>query len=392
MKNKFNTVLEAIQSPPAVAIADLVRSLEKSGEKIAKMQTGEPCFYTPDYIKNALIAAIHENKTQYTSSQGIPELRSTISKWYENDYNVNIPPEEILITQGAVGGIYCVVTALINKGDEVILIDPAWPQYANIVRLNGGNLVRVSTRQSNGKLVLKELEKNITEKTKLIILNNPSNPAGITYGKEDVNDFVDLASKHNIYILFDEVYNRLVFGNKFCSVLNSDLYVSNKDKIIYVNSFSKTFAMTGWRIGYSFMPASILQKALLVSQNILTNISTFSQYAAKVAIEKEKENITVFEEMKRFYLERNNELIEILNNKKMSFMQPEGAFYVFIRIGRDSVSFAEELLRNEKIAVVPGLSYGADFNDYFRISFAVDNYSYDRFVSWLKSYNHVDYE
>jgi aspartate/methionine/tyrosine aminotransferase len=144
--------------------------------------------------------------------------------------------------------------------------------------------------------------------------------------------------------------------------------------------------MTGWRLGYAFMDNRILKKALLVSQNIMTNISTFSQFAAVEAVENARKNQEIFAGMKLFYSQRNDELITILKEKKMEFMLPEGAFYVFIKINEDSVSFAERLLEREKIAVVPGKSYGQDFNDYFRISFAVDDYSYSRFIDWLKQY------
>lgn len=388
MIDSVKTLLDTIQPPPAVAIADLVRKLEREGQKIAKLQTGEPCFFTPSYIKEALVNALTQNKTHYCASQGILELRQTISNWYKNDFNTEIASENILITQGAVGGIYCTVTALLNVDDEVILIDPAWPQYENIVKLNSGKTVRISTRKNKGRLLVSDIENAITEKTRLIIINNPSNPSGIVYNEMEVNSFISVAARHNIYILFDEVYNRIVFSEGFKSVLNCGEFKNHKDRIIYINSLSKTFAMTGWRVGYAFMNESLLKKSLLVSQNILTNISTFSQFAAIEAIEKFRENENEFVAMNALYSKRNKELKDLLLGKNIDFMMPEGAFYLFIKIGMDSVSFAEHLLLNEKIAVVPGNSYGSDFNDYIRISFAVDNYSYDRFVEWLKQYNY----
>ncbi len=382
----MNTLIDKVQSPPAVVIADLVRQLERSGKKISKMQTGEPCFSTPQYIKEALLEAVNKNKTQYAASQGIVELRLALSKWYLDELQADVSPETILVTQGAIGGIYCVINAILNPLDEVIVVDPAWPQYESIITLNHGVPVHVSTRKSNGRLIASHLENVITEKTRLIIINNPCNPTGIVYNLAEINSFIEIAKKHNIYIMFDEVYNRLLYTDLFCSVLKCSGYKSYKERIIYINSFSKTFAMTGWRIGYAFLGQELLKKTLLVSQNIFTNISTFSQYAAVVAIEDVASNLNVFESMKVVYKQRRTELSEILTTKGIDFMVPEGAFYFFIKVNKDSLRFAEELLKEEKIAVVPGKSYGKDFNDYYRISFAVDNESYNSYVKWLKNY------
>lgn len=381
----MNTLLDKIQSPPAVAIADLVREKERLGEKIAKLQSGEPCFTTPDYIREALYNALKDGHTGYTASQGILGLREALSTWYQEDFGVTVSPEEILINVGAIGAIYCVMNTLLNKGDKVVIVDPCWPQYVNIVNLLGATPVRIPTRVNKGRLSAELLGEYLGAGTKLLILNNPSNPSGVVYSEEEIAAFVRLAAGKGIYVLVDEVYNRLLFTKNFSSVLECGAYQEHRKRIIYINSFSKVFAMTGWRIGYAFMDKALLKEVLKVSQNIFTNVATFCQYAAQDAITEMKHHKEEFARMHEVYEKRYHELMVILENKGIEYMKPEGAFYFFFRVNQESVEFAKMLLARFKMAVVPGSSYGEEFNDYIRISFAVDDYSYSVFLNWLKN-------
>jgi aspartate/methionine/tyrosine aminotransferase len=382
----MNVLLDLIQSPPAVAIADLVREKERGGQKIAKLQTGEPSFPTPGYIKEALQTALLENKTTYCASQGILELRNALSGWYNDDFDVHVSPEEILISVGAVGAIYCAMNALLNKNDEVLIVDPCWPQYVNIVQMLGASPCRIPTEKTNGRLTPDLLRKYITRNCKLLIINNPANPSGVVYSESEINEFIRISKEYQIYILFDEVYNRLVFSNTFSSVLTCSEYLKYKDRIVYINSFSKTFSMTGWRIGYAFMPLPVLEKTLRVSQNIFTNVTTFCQYAAAKALTEKKAHADEYIGMLNFYKKRYAELVAILEEKKIKYLKPEGAFYFFIKINTESVAFSKMLLQEHEIAVVPGTSYGEEYSDYIRISFAVDEYSYATFIKWLKDH------
>lgn len=381
----MNALLESIHSPPAVAIADIVREKERGGEKIAKLQTGEPCFPTPRYIAAALNDALVAGHTGYSASQGLPELRGALSAWYKKDLNVDIDAAQILISVGGVGAIYCVMNALLNRDDEVIVIDPCWPQFVNIARLCGAKVTRIRTKATDGRLTGSLLEKHMSAAVKLIVINNPSNPAGIVYNESEINEFVEIAGRRGIHMLFDEVYNRLVFTDRFKSVLACDAYRAYRDRIVYVNSFSKTFAMTGWRLGYAFIHGDLLEGALKVSQNMITNVSTFSQYAAVEAVTEKDRHQDEFERMMVLYRERFVEVKSILDEAKIPYLKPDGAFYFFIYIGTDALHFAKMLLEKHKIAVVPGSAYGDEFDDYVRISFAVDQDSYSTFLTWLRN-------
>lgn len=380
----MNNKLNIIKTPPSIEIADMVRKMTVSGEKIAAMQTGEPYFSTPYYIKKALEIALKKNYTHYSSSRGIPELFKSIAEYYKNRYSVTINPNEILISCGAIGSIYTLYSGFFNIGEELIIIEPAWPQYANIALMQGVKVNRISTINTKGRLTPELLEKAITNSTKMVVINNPCNPSGIVYSEDEINSFIKIAAKHKLYLLFDEVYSEITYDVKFQSVLKCELYEQNKQKIIYVNSFSKTFAMTGWRIGYAFLPPDILFAALKVSQNSITNVSTFSQYAAAVALDEKHNHESVFTEMNKIYNMRYAELLDLYQKKNIQFLYPEGAFYFFINCGIDGLIFAKQLLENDKIAVVPGAAYGLDFSKYYRISFAVDEYSYQQYINWLK--------
>jgi aspartate aminotransferase len=373
-----------IQSPPSVEIADKVRDLVSRGVPVAQMQTGEPHFGTPRYIIESAARAMQEGYTHYTHSQGVPQLRKKISEWYGEESGENIPPDSIIITQGAVHAIYCAFRAVLDAGDEVIVPEPFWPQYGYMARLCGADVVAADTSSSRGRLVPEILEKLVSEKTKVLIINNPSNPAGIVYSKKELRCFMDIAARRNFFILFDEVYGRITYTEKFCGIFHSGEYAGARDSVIYVNSFSKTFAMTGWRIGYAVLPDLLIGPVLKVSQNTVTSVNTFVQMAACGAICGIKENRAVFASMLDVYRERRETLMKLLRRKKMDFIEPEGAFYFFISCGRPSLHYCRELLDKERIAAVPGAAYGKKWDEYYRISFAVDDGSFQKFCGWLE--------
>ena len=375
-KITFNKKLDKIDTPASVAIADKVRTLTANGIQIARMQTGEPYFNTPKYIVEAAHKAMLKGYTHYSTSQGLPDLRKAISIWYKEEYNKKISPENIIINNGAIHSIFCILSTLINPEDEVMIPEPFWPQYKYISILSGANVKTIDTSSNNGRLTKEMFEKSISVKSKVLIINNPCNPTGLIYSKNEINALLKLAIKNNIYIIFDEVYSRITYTDNFCSVFNSDFYEEAKKLIIYVNSFSKTFAMTGWRVGYIILPEHLLKNVLKVSQNSITNVNTFCQYGAKVAIEKRKEHKREFIYMFDMYKKRYDELISLLSSKNIDFISPEGAFYFFIKSGKPSKQFAIDLLENERIAVVPGIAYGENFDEYYRISYAVDEYSF----------------
>ncbi len=379
----FNTMLDGIKSPTSVAIADRVRELTDEGNKIMRLQTGEPYFDTPRYIIDGTYQAMIAGMTHYSNSQGLPELRKAISEWYEDDYTVQVRPQEIMIFCGAVHALYCTLVAILNPGDEVVIPEPFWPQYGDISNISGAKVQRIDTSSDDGRLTLSAFENAISPKTKVLIISNPSNPSGLVYSEAEMEGFLELALKHDIFVLVDEVYSRLTYTDKFCSVFSLPNYKRYKENILYLNSFSKTFAMTGWRVGFAILPAVLIPKVLLISQNTITHVNSFCQVGAKVALEGRKENAAVFDNMLAVYKERYNKLIKLLTEKKVIFLHPEGAFYFFIHCGQSSTEFALNLLNKENIAVVPGSAYGEGFDQYYRMSYAVDQDSFDGFVEWI---------
>jgi aspartate/methionine/tyrosine aminotransferase len=377
--------LHSIKSPASIAIADKVRQLTSEGHKIAKMQTGEPFFDTPKYIIEGANQAMLEGKTHYSYSKGLPELRQEISKWYEEEYHVILPSQQILITMGAVHAIFCILSALLNPDDEVLIPTPSWPQYRYITALAGGIVCEIKTANNNARLTLELLELAVTKKSKILILNNPCNPSGIVYSQKEIEIFLQFAETHDLLILMDEVYSRITYSNKFCSVFSCPSYSKHMERVLYVNSFSKTFAMTGWRVGYTILPDSVGQFITTVSQNSITNVPPFCQEGARIALKKRVEHKEIFEDFNKLYQHRHNMLMELLQKKGIEFLSPEGAFYFFIKCHGSSDEFAQNLLEKEKIAVVPGSAYGEDFEHYYRISFAVDSYSFGQFVQWIGS-------
>jgi aspartate aminotransferase len=380
----MNRYLQSIEAPAAIEIADRIRKKEADGELIFKVQTGEPCFNTPDYISNALFEAINNNKTNYSYSQGLPELRKAISFHLKQAYSANIDPTNVFITNGGVHAIHCAIQSLIEPGEEVMIFDPSWPQYANITKLYGGIPIKVSTRETSFVPTIKSISDNITSKTRMVIFNSPNNPTGKIIPSKMLQEILHFLADLDVYILFDEVYDFIVY-EEFQSILSNPAFEELKNRIIYINSFSKTFCMTGWRLGYAIVPPELSASYLKLLQNSVTHVNTFVQLAGVVALRDMEIHKELFKSMMEVYNFRRNELIEVLTNRSFEFVYPEGSFYFFIRIPNMEPNFVSQLLSNHKIASVPGEAYGKDFSDYFRISYAVDKTSYDGFLNWLSN-------
>jgi aspartate aminotransferase len=381
-----NKYLKELSAPAAIAIADTVRKLESAGEKIAKMQTGEPCFDTPAYIKAAATKAMADGFTHYSYSQGLPALRESVATYYKKLYGTDITSDDIVLANGGVNSIYDTMLSLLNKKDEVIIFEPAWPQYGNIATIAGAKTIRISTRKTEFKITAGLLEKNISKKTRLVVINNPCNPTGLVYDNKLMNKLLKVAAAYDAYVMFDEVYHDNVYTKGFESVLASADFKKHKDRIIYINSFSKSFAMTGWRIGYAVLPKSLMPFYLKLSQNSITNVNAFIQQAAKTAIEKRNNHRSEFNKMNKLYEKRWLELGKIFKGLSIKTPEPGGAFYYFIPVKENGAEFAQWLLNKHKIAVVPGIAYGADFSKFIRISFSVDDYSYNYFLRALKKH------
>lgn len=359
-------------------ITDKAQKMRKSGIDIIGFGAGEPDFDTPENIQNAGIAAIQSGKTRYTAACGTLELKSAICKKLKRDNNLDYEGSNILVSNGAKHSIFNAFYAILNPGDEVIVPVPYWVSYPEFIKVVGGTPVLVKTKEDNEFKYTKEcLENAITKNTKAIILNSPGNPTGTVYNKEELEMIAEIAVKNNIFVLSDEIYEKLVYdGEKHISIasLNNDI----KKLTIVINGMSKAYAMTGWRLGYAAADKELIDVMTNVQSHTTSNASSISQCASIEALNGDQSEICKMVEKfdeRRVYM---SERIQKMNY--LSCKMPKGAFYVMANISeakgktirgreiKDSLDFTKLLLEEAKVAVVPGIAFGDD--DYVRLSYA----------------------
>ncbi|MGN6147458.1 MAG: pyridoxal phosphate-dependent aminotransferase [Rhizomicrobium sp.] len=375
--------LGRIQPSPTIAATQKARDLKAAGRDVIGLGAGEPDFDTPDNIKEAAIAAIRRGETKYTAVEGIPELRKAIAGKFKRENNLDYKPEQTFVSPGGKMIIYNALLATLNAGDEVICIAPYWVSYPDIVLLGGGKPVIVEAKIEDGfRLTPEALEKAITPKTKWIIFNQPSNPTGACYTKDQLKALADVLLKHpQVWILADDMYEHLVYGGfKFYSIAEVEpkLY----DRTLTMNGVSKAYAMTGWRIGYAAGPEPLIKAMSKLQSQSVSSASSVSQWAAVEALNGPQDFIPKFQ---KAFEERRDLVVSMLNQAHgIECPKPEGAFYVYpsVRklIGKTAPSgkkietdedFAGELLEAEGVAVVHGAAFG--LSPFFRISYATSN-------------------
>ena len=336
---------------------------------------GEPDFETPWHIVDEGIYSLEKGKTYYTSNSGLMELRTEICKWYARKYDVHFDPaKECLITVGGSEGIDLALRALINPGDEVIIPEPSYVSYVPCATLTGAVPVVIDLKNENNfKLTASELEEHITDKSKVLILSFPNNPTGAIMTREDLKPIAELAIKHDLYVISDEIYSELTYTEEpHCSIASLP---GMEERTIVINGFSKAYAMTGWRLGYAMAPQAICKQMTKIHQFCIMCAPTTSQYAAIEAIREGDKDIAT---MRKSYDERRRYLFKRFSDMDMPAFEPLGAFYIFPSIqkfGLSSDDFATKLLENQKLAVVPGTAFGNSGEGFIRISYA---YSIDQ--------------
>ena len=377
-----------ISSSVTLDITAKAKRMVKEGADVVSFGAGEPDFDTPDHIKAAAIKAIGEGFTKYTLSSGLLELREAIAGKFKADNNLDYKASQIVVSCGAKHSLYNIFEAILNEGDEVIIPSPYWVSYPEMVKAQGGVPLYIETRQED-KFKVREasLRSRITKKTKAFILNSPSNPTGCVYDTEELRSIASLAVKHGFYVVSDEIYEKLIYdGKKHVSIgsLDKDIYA----RTITVNGVSKSYSMTGWRIGYAGGPSNIMDAISNLQSHATSNPASISQKAALAALTSDQSCVDV---MRGEFEKRRNYMVDRINGiKGMSCVKPEGAFYVFADISGlelGSVELATRLLDEIKVAVVPGAGFGAD--SFIRFSFATsaDNIKkgLDRIESWVKN-------
>ena len=372
--------LSNIKPSPTIAVSMKAAELKAEGKDIISLGTGEPDFDTPNNIKEAAKKAIDQGQTKYTAVNGTPDLKKAIINKFKNENSLSFEANQIIVSTGAKQIIYNALVASLNPGDEVIIPAPFWVSYPDMVLLAGGQPVIAETSAANNfKLSPSDLEAKITDKTKWLILNSPSNPTGSCYSADELKALAEVLLKYpNVHILSDDIYEHLLFDNlKFSSIINVES--SLKDRTLVINGVSKAYAMTGWRIGYAAGEAKLIKAMSMIQSQSTSSPSSIGQAAAVEALNGPQDYIT---ESKQAFQDRRDMVIDFLNNiTGLNCIKPDGAFYVFPsceellgktlpngnKIENDN-DFASYLLEEAGVAVVPGVAFGAP--GFFRISYA----------------------
>lgn len=372
-------------------LSDKIKKIKPSGirkffglastvDNVISLGVGEPDFQTPWSIRKTAIDTLEKKRIIYSANSGLAALRTEISSYINKKMNVSYDPQnEVIVTVGGSEAIDISLRALINPGDEVLIVEPCFVCYAPIVELSGGIPVSINTRiEDNFKLTPELLKEKITKKTKLLILPFPNNPTGAIMTREDLEKIAEIIRNTNIMILSDEIYSELTYGRKHCSIVQIE---GMQERTILINGFSKAFAMTGWRLGYLAAPSPIVNQVLKIHQYAIMCSPTISQYAAIEALQNCEREV---KKMVAEYNIRRRLLVESFNKMGLTCFNPEGAFYVFPCIkstGLTSEQFCEQLLENQKVAVVPGNAFGQSGEGFIRVSYA---YSLKHLMEALK--------
>ena len=352
---------------------------------VISLGVGEPDFMTPMPIRQAAMQCIREGKTYYTANAGLMELRQAISQYIDVKHDLHYDPRsEIVVTVGGSEAIDMVCRAIINPGDEVICIDPSYVSYAPSIKLADGVVVPVTLRADrNFILTPEDLEAAITPQTKAMIINFPNNPTGASMTKEELAALVPVIEAHDLYVITDEIYSELNYNQEH--LVSIAAFPGMKERTIYINGFSKSFAMTGWRLGYACAPHEIMEQMIKIHQFTIMAAPTISQYAGIVALRDCDHDVQV---MRQSYQQRRNFLMARFKDMGLPCFEPQGAFYTFPDIsefGLSSEEFALKLLDEEKLAVVPGSAFGEGGEGHIRISYA---YSLNELEAAVEKLNH----
>lgn len=373
----ISKIAAAIAPSATVAVDSLAKQMKADGIDVIGFGAGEPDFPTPDCIKVAAIKAIGDNQTRYTPATGILPLRKAICAWMEKQYGITYQPSQICVTSGAKHNVFVALQAICNPGDEVILPAPYWVSYEEAIKMAGATPAIVqTTEETRFKMTAAMLEAAITPNTKAVILTNPSNPTGMLYSRQELEALAEVVLRHDLYVISDEIYDQLVYAGEFvCFATLSD---EIKQRTITINGASKSFAMTGWRIGFAAANDEVAKAMANYLSHSTGNPSTISQYAALEAYSCEEDLVgkmhLAYTRRRKYFLERISKLDGV------SCLEPDGAFYIFMNIkqliGRtiqgvqinSSSDFAQALLEKGLVAVVPGEAFGAP--GYVRWSYA----------------------
>ena len=391
---KLSKRIALIKSSPTMAVTKLAAEMRAEGKNVIGLGAGEPDFDTPEHIKRAGIDSINQGKTKYTAVDGTPDLKQAVLKKFQKDNNLNFNSDEIIISAGGKQVLFNALLCSLDLDDEVIIPSPYWVSYPDMVTLAGGKPVIVDGKETNGFKVLSEqIEGLISNKTKWLIINSPSNPTGATYSKKELMSIGEMLLKYEqVGVISDDIYEKIIYdNNKFYNI--SELVPNLKSRTITVNGVSKAYAMTGWRIGYAGGPKEIIKAMAKIQSQSTSNPSSISQAAALEALESSDDFLIKRNEQ---FKTRRDMVVSNLNEcKGINCDLPAGAFYVFPSFSgligmktpagktiSNSIDFSSYLLENKGVAVVPGSAFGAE--GYFRISYATSDKTLEEACNRIK--------
>ena len=365
-----NSTMGNMVPSATLAITSKAKALKAAGEDVCAMSAGEPDFNTFEVINQAAIKALNEGKTKYTPASGIPELKKACAEKLIKDNGVACAPEQVVIAPGAKFSCFTAIAALCGPGDEVIIPAPYWLSYPEMVRGVGATPVFVNTKAKNNyELTAAELDAAITDRTKLLILNTPSNPTGAVYCRKTLEELAEVIIRRDIMVMSDEIYEKLVYDEKLPHISIGSLSPEINERTITVNGFSKAYSMTGWRLGYLAAPLWLAKRIIALQSHTSSNATTFAQYGALAALAECDDQV---EEMRKLFAKRRDLIVELISGiPEISVIYPTGAFYLFCNIsafGLSADEFCNRLLEEGKVAAIPGEPFGAP--DSIRLSYA----------------------
>ncbi len=388
----LNIQFEKIRQSQTVAMADRVQSLKAAGHRIVGLQTGDPDFATPPAVLDAALKAMQDGLTHYAPSRGLTDLRHAASVKLQRDNFVSYDPEtELLITHGGIHAYYLAMQSILNPGDEVLIPDPSWATHSNMATMLRGSVVRVPAPAKNGFIPLFESwEKALSSKTRVIVLNYPSNPTGAYPTREYLQRLHDFAAAHQLWIVSDEVYENLYYGERPTSAAALD---GAKEHTILIHSLSKTYAMTGWRVGYLTAPARVIENALKAGQNSITCVAPFIQKGAAFAL-TDPAISRAAEDMRAAYARRRELVLRMAHTKESDEVlvtPPMGAFYFFLDVRplqMNSIEICERLLEEAGVGLMAGTAFGEQGEGFVRMTIAASDEEveegFGRIVEWAE--------
>jgi aspartate aminotransferase len=352
-----------VEPSATLAISNKASALEADGVDVVDLSVGEPDFPTPENVVEAGTAALEAGHTGYTPSNGIPELREAIAEKMRGN-GVDCTADNVVVTPGGKQALFETVHTLVDDGDEVVLLDPAWVSYEAMVKLAGGELTRVDTAPYDFQLepALEDLADAVSDETALLVVNSPSNPTGAVYSDAALEGVRDLAVDHDVPVVSDEIYERITYGVEQTSLASLD---GMGDRTITINGFSKAFSMTGWRLGYLVAPEGLVEQAGKIHSHSVSCAVNFVQRAGVEALANTDEAVV---EMRDAFRERRDMLVDLFADRGVEVPTPDGAFYMMPRVAEDDAAWAEQAIEEAHVATVPGHAFGAP--GYVRISYA----------------------